>query len=220
LFRFTRDCVQFAEWAEQHGKVLVFAEDGMTLNYRDKGTPGAIESIDGSAVRLARFVLRTIGAQQVQDPRPGRAPGSQADRPLGYQGGPHPSGKGKGLDTDPEGRELLYGMASRLLDGWSFVRIAAWLNESGALTNMDRARVAKGQEAKRRPWTVSTVIYALTSPRTHGLKMHKRETVLDGDGDTRCWGSAPVGSVEPALPNSSLVATARSGVTTAVDKLR
>jgi site-specific DNA recombinase len=157
LFRFTRDCVQFAEWAEQHGKVLVFAEDGMTLNYRDNGTPGSIESIDGSAVRLPRFVLRTIGAEQVQDPCPGRVPG-----------------------TDPEGRELLYGMASRLLDGWSFVRIAAWLNESGALTNMDRARVANGQEAKRRPWTVSTVIDALTSPRTHGLKMHKRETVLSG----------------------------------------
>ena len=41
----------------------------------------------------------------------------------------HPSGKGKGLDTDPEGEDLLYGMATRLLDGWSFIRIAAWLND-------------------------------------------------------------------------------------------
>jgi site-specific DNA recombinase len=93
--------------------------------------------------------------------------------------------QGQGPRYRPEGRELLYGMASRLLDGWSFVRIAAWLNESGALTKVDRARVAKGQEAKRRPWTVSTAIDALTSPRTHGLKMHKRETVLDGRVDLR-----------------------------------
>jgi hypothetical protein len=74
-------------------------------------------------------------------------------------------------------------MAEKLLDGWSFIRIAAWLNDSGALTNMDRARVAKGQEPKRRPWTVSTVIDALTSPRTQGLKMHKGETVLEGNGE-------------------------------------
>jgi site-specific DNA recombinase len=103
--------------------------------------------------------------------------------PLGFKVVDHPSGKGKGLETDPEGKELLYGMATRLLDGWSFIRIAAWLNESGALTNMDRARVAKGEEPKRRPWTVSTVIDALTSPRTQGIKMHLKTTVLDGDGE-------------------------------------
>ena len=103
--------------------------------------------------------------------------------PLGFKVVDHPSGKGRGSATDPEGKELLHGMATRLLDGWSFIRIAAWLNDEGALTNMDRARVAKGQEPKRRPWTVSTVTDALTSPRTQGLKMHKRTTVLDGNGE-------------------------------------
>jgi DNA invertase Pin-like site-specific DNA recombinase len=190
LFRSTRDCVQFAEWAEQHSKVLVFAEDGMTLNYRDKGTPGSIESMMAelfvylgsffAQLELNRFKTRALDGHRVL---------RQTDRwasgvpPLGFRVVPHPSGKGKGLDTDPEGKELLTGMAARLLDGWSFIRIAAWLNDSGALTNMDRARVAKGREAKGRPWTVSTVIEALTSPRTQGLKMHHKETVLDGDGE-------------------------------------
>ena len=60
-------------------------------------------------------------------------------------------------------------MAEKLLDGWSFIRIADWLNgpytdprctpkrhmagcqcrETGALTNMDRARKAKGHEPDR-----------------------------------------------------------------------
>lgn len=75
--------------------------------------------------------------------------------PLGFRVVDHPSGKGKGLDTDPQGKTLLHEMASRLLDGWSFIRIAAWLNETGPLTNMDRARAASGKEPKARPWTVN-----------------------------------------------------------------
>ncbi|MGO8939440.1 MAG: recombinase family protein [Mycobacterium sp.] len=189
LFRSTRDCVKFAEWAEERKKILVFAEDSMTLNYRDS-KPGSIEAMIANLfvylgsffaeLELNRFRSRALDGHRVL---------RQTDRwatgvpPLGFRVVPHPSGKGKGLDTDPEGRELLHGMASRLLDGWSFIRIAAWLNESGALTSMDRVRVAKGQEPQRKPWTVSTVIDALTSPRTQGLKLHKRETVLDENGE-------------------------------------
>jgi site-specific DNA recombinase len=190
LFRSTRDCIKFAEWAEAHSKMLVFAEDGLTLNYqgdRDRS------SIDGmmtelfvylgsffAQLELNRFKTRALDGHRVL---------RQTDRwasgvpPLGFKVVDHPSGKGKGLETDTEGKNLLYGMADRLLAGWSFVRIAAWLNDFGALTNMDRARVANGKEAKARPWTVSTVIDALTSPRTQGLKMHKDQTVLDSDGE-------------------------------------
>jgi hypothetical protein len=74
-------------------------------------------------------------------------------------------------------------MAKKLLAGWSFVRIAEWLNDTGALTQRDRARIAKGEEPKPRPWVVSVVIEALTSPRTQGIKAHKGVVVLDGDGE-------------------------------------
>ncbi len=190
LFRSTRDCVKFAEWAEQHSKTLVFAEDNLTLNYRDDRDKSSIDGMMAelfvylgsffAQLELNRFKTRALDGHRVL---------RQTDRwasgvpPLGFRVVSHPAGKGKGLDTDPEGKELLYGMAGKLLDGWSFIRIAAWLNDSGALSNMDRARVAKGQEPKARPWTVSTVIDALTSPRTQGLKMHRGDTVLDGDGE-------------------------------------
>jgi site-specific DNA recombinase len=190
LFRSTRDCVKFAEWAEQHSKMLVFAEDGLTLNYRGERDKSSIDGMMAelfvylgsffAQLELNRFKTRALDGHRVL---------RQTDRwasgvpPLGFKVVDHPSGKGKGLDTDQKGKKLLDGMATRLLDGWSFVRIAAWLNETGALTNMDRARVSKCEEPKRRPWTVSTVTEALTSPRTQGLKMHKRTTVLDGNGE-------------------------------------
>ena len=192
LFRSTRDCVRFAEWAEQNGKILVFAEDGMTLNYRDKCTVGRADAGElfvylGSffaQLELNRFKTRAKDSHRVLKGMDRWASGVP---PLGFKTVPHPSGKGRGLDTDPEGKELLQGMATRLMDGWSFIRIAAWLNESGALTNMDKARMAKGKEPYHNLWNVGTVIESLTSPRTQGLKMTKQgkrfTTVLDAQGE-------------------------------------
>lgn len=188
LFRSTRDCVKFAEWAEEHSKILVFAEDGLTLNYRERDKT----SVEGmmaelfvylgsffAQLELNRFKSRALDRQGVL---------RQTDRwshgmpPLGFRIVDHPSGKGKGLDTDPEGKELLTQMSRKLLDGWSFRRIADWLNETGAQSNRARAQAAKGKSKTWR-WTTATVMNALTSPRTQGLKMHKGDTVLDADGE-------------------------------------
>ena len=184
LFRSTRDCVKFAEWAEGHSKMLVFAEDGLTLNYRDDRDRGSIEGMMSelfvylgsffAQLELNRFKTRALDGHRVlrqTDRWPSGVP------PLGFKVVDHPSGKGKGLATDSEGKELLHGMARKLLDGWSFVRITAWLNETGAQTNKARA------SGRTSTWTMATVIDALTSPRTQGLKLHKGETVLDGDGE-------------------------------------
>jgi len=211
-FRSTRHCVDFARWAEERQKIVAFADDGLTLNYR----PGAAKGIDAMMAELfvylgsffAQLELNRFKTRALDSHRAIR----QMDRwasgvpPLGFKVVPHPSGKGKTLDTDEIGKALLTSMASRLLDGWSFIRIAAWLNEayadprcegehvdgcecrdSAALTNMDRARVASGKPAKARPWTVNTVIDGLTSPRTQGLKMTGTKkhslTVLDAEGE-------------------------------------
>lgn len=190
-FRSTRHCVDFAQWSEEHGKVVVFAEDGLKLDYR----PGAAKGIDAMMAELFVY-LGSFFAQLELNRFKTRAQDShrvlrQTDRwasgtpPLGFKVVDHPDGKGKGLETDSAGKELLYNMASRLLGGWSFVRIAEWLNETGALTNLDRARVARGEEPKHKPWTVSVVIDALTSSRTQGFKMTGKpaKTVLDGSGE-------------------------------------
>ncbi|MGU3586049.1 recombinase family protein [Rhodococcus sp. C26F] len=211
-FRSTRHCVDFAQWAEERQKIVAFADDGLTLDYR----PGVTKGIDSMMAELFVY-LGSFFAQLELNRFKSRAQDShralrQMDRwasgvpPLGFKVVEHPSGKGKGLATDEVGYRLLHSMARRLLDGWSFIRIAAWLNapyadqrctgthvpgcecrDSAALTNMDRARVAKGVPAKARPWTVNTVIEALTSPRTQGFKMtgrgKKAMVVLDSEGN-------------------------------------
>lgn len=192
-FRSTRHCVDFARWAEERHKVVAFADDGLTLNYR----PGATKGVDAMMAELFVY-LGSFFAQLELNRFKTRAQDAhrairQMDRwasgvpPLGFKVVDHPSGKGKGLDTDDEGKALLEQMAAKLLEGWSFIRIAAWCNEQGHLTNMDRARVAKGNSAKAKPWTVNTVIDALTSPKTQGFKMTGRGkhamTVLDAEGE-------------------------------------
>jgi site-specific DNA recombinase len=188
LFRSTRDCVKFAEWAEQNRKILVFAEDGLTLNYRDRDKT----SVEGMMAELFVY-LGSFFAQLELNRFKSRANDRlsvlrQTDRwshgmpPLGFKVVDHPSGKGKGLDTDQEGKELLHQMAAKLLGGWSFRRIADWLNETGAQSNRSRARAAKGKDSQAK-WTVPNVQAALTLPRTQGLKMHKGTTVLDAKGE-------------------------------------
>ncbi|MEE3852769.1 recombinase family protein [Gordonia sp. LSe1-13] len=211
-FRSTRHCVDFAQWAEERGKVVAFADDGLTLDYR----PGVDKGIDAMMAELFVY-LGSFFAQLELNRFKTRAQDShralrQMDRwasgvpPLGFKVVDHPSGKGKGLATDEVGKALLQSMASRLLEGWSFIRIAAWLNDpfddprcgrkhvagcecrnTAALTNMDRSRVAKGKPAAGRPWTVNTVIDGLTSPRTQGFKMTGRNKqarmVLDDEGE-------------------------------------
>lgn len=187
MFRSTRDCVKFAEWAEQHQKVLVFAEDSMTLNYRDKSD--SLESMMSelfiyigsffAQLELNRFRSRARDGHRIIRSTDRWASGVP---PLGFKIVDHPSGKGRGLATDSEGRDLLYQMAGKLLDGWSFSRIAEWLNDTGARTNRDRALIDKGQMPRSKPWTTQTVQNILSSPRTQGLRMHNKVTMLDAAG--------------------------------------
>ncbi|OBJ41315.1 integrase [Mycolicibacterium mucogenicum] len=191
-FRSTKHCVDFAQWAEENQKVVVFAEDGLKLDYR----PGATKGIDAmmaelfvylgsffAQLELNRFKTRAEDAHRVLRGMT-RWPGGTA--PLGYRVVDHPSGKGKGLEPDPEGKARLYEMAGLLLDGWSFTRIADYMNEKGYLTNKDRALVEQGKQPKGRGWSVTTVVGFLTSARTQGLKVtgsdYGGKMVLDDQG--------------------------------------
>jgi len=193
LFRSTRDCVKFAEWAEQHRKILVFAEDGLTLNYRNPDK-GSIEQMMAelfvylgsffAQLELNRFKSRAKDSHRVLRGMDRWASGVP---PLGFKVVDHPSGKGKGLATDPAGKAILEDMAAKLIDGWSFIRIAQHLNEKRVPTNLDKARMAKGKEPNPNPWNVGTVIESLTSERTQGIKMtkvgKKFVPVLDENGE-------------------------------------
>jgi hypothetical protein len=75
----------------------------------------------------------------------------------------------------------LRALAGKLLDGWSFIRIAKWLNETGAKTNKARAG------GKSATWTVATVMDAMTSPRNRRTtaKAARDGSTLPGRAATR-----------------------------------
>lgn len=188
-FRTTDDCHEFAKWIEANKKILVFAEDGQVLNYRDEAPE--LERMMSkffvtiaaffAQIELNRFKTRAKDAHRVI---------RQTDRwaagvaPLGFKTIDHPSGKGKTLDTDPDSKKLLHDMSKKLLDGWSLVRIAQWLNETGAKSNRAKARTANGKPSKiGTGWNTVMVAEALSSTRTQGLKTHHKKALMDADGN-------------------------------------
>ncbi len=66
--------------AEERKKILVFAEDSMTLNYRDS-KPGSIEAMIANLFVDLGFVFAELELEQVPVPCPRRR--SQADRSVG-----------------------------------------------------------------------------------------------------------------------------------------
>lgn len=185
IARSSADMAALVEWCREHGKQLVSATEPFDM------TDPFGEAMVTIIVALGQLEARTTKLR-VAD---AHAKLRQTDRwasgvpPLGYLPVPHPSGKGVGLAIDSEAKELLHAMAQKLVNGWSFTRIAQWCNDNGALTAMDRARVRSGQEPARAPWTVNNVIRVLTSPATQGFKVHARGTgkrvdpVLDSQGN-------------------------------------
>ncbi|AYF77157.1 recombinase family protein [Nocardia yunnanensis] len=192
MFRSTHDCVEFAKWCKEHRKILVFADDNLTLNYRDAGKLNSLDQMMtelfiyiGSffaQIELNRYRSRAEDFHRVLRTTDRWASGVP---PFGFQTVDHPSGKGKTLARDPYGYEWLYKIAEKLLAGWSWIRIAAWLNESKVLTNMDRAMIKNGKESKERPWNVGTVKLIMTSWSTQGYKTTDKgkKPHLDADGN-------------------------------------
>lgn len=183
-FRSTRHCVDLAAWCEKHRKVLVFAEDGLKLDYRD----GADKGIDGmmselfvylgsffAQLELNRFQTRAKDMHRTLRPTTRWASGAP---PFGYRTVPHPSGKGKGLEVDPEKKRLLHRMGQALLDGSSLRAI-----------NRDIAPDS---------WNTSNVKEALSSPRSMGWKTTNRgrTIVTDETGE-------PIRMADPIFDNDT-----------------
>ncbi|GAB2683970.1 recombinase family protein [Nocardia thraciensis] len=187
-FRSISDAVEVAKWCKDNGKMLVFAEDGLKLDYRPGTNSASFEGMMAELfiflgaffgqLELARFSSRAKDAHSVLRYTDRWASGVA---PLGFKTVDHPSGKGKALETDTEGKAILHKMAGKLLEGWSFSAIAIWLNESGICTSAQRERVRKHAELKvegkkvrgnaEMPWTVFTVKGALTGMNTQGYKV-------------------------------------------------
>jgi site-specific DNA recombinase len=111
--------------------------------------------------------------------------------PYGYRW-EHPDrerGKGNLLVDHDEARELRK-MASRVLEGWSALRIERDLNERGVQTK------------EGRPWHHSTVRAVLINPTIAGLRVHRREIAGPGSWkpilDRETWEQVRATIADPA----------------------
>ncbi|WP_435592024.1 recombinase family protein [Nocardia sp. bgisy118] len=205
-FRSTRHMLKVAEWCEEHKKILVFAEDGLVLNYMNPkpGIEGMLAELFvyiGSffaQLELNRFSTRTKDGHRII---------RQTDRwaygipRFGFKTAPHPSGKGRCIVQDPAAQQVLHDQIKpRLFAGDSLTSIISHLNKcphelrneecpgpcqgSAVLTSLERSRVESGKPRLRRePWTHSALLGILTSHGTQGIKVASDgNPVLTADG--------------------------------------
>jgi site-specific DNA recombinase len=170
-FRSTKDCVDFAQWTKDHKKILAFSGDGVVLDYLNPVGDSLDQMMSeffiyvGSffaAIELSRFKTRATDRLAVL---------TMTDRvshgvpPLGFRTVPHPSGKGKALERDPEGYALLHQIKDKLVhENWSLTAVVEWLNDSDHQTNRAKAS-GKGR------WSVTTLKRMLTSERLQGYRV-------------------------------------------------
>ncbi|WP_280365208.1 recombinase family protein [Nocardia wallacei] len=188
-FRDPRDSVNVTTWAEERKKVLVFADDGLVLDFRDDADPMARMMAEtfllmGSIFakwELKRFQSRAVDAHRVLRHTDRFAGGTP---PEGFTTAPHPSGKGRALVQDPVRQRMLHDCARLLLvERQSFNGIRKWLN-----THYETATDYHRAPEKKRggKWSAAQVIDMLTSPGTQGLKLSGRgrnsRVVLDENG--------------------------------------
>ncbi|SUE29617.1 phague integrase [Nocardia farcinica] len=170
-FRSTRHMVKLAEWCEQNRKMLVFAEDGLVLNYRNP--QAGLEHMMAelfvyigsffAQLELGRFKSRAEDSHRIlrfTERWPGGVP------PFGYTTVPAEDGKGRVLAVDPEAKAVLEEMANHLVeDGWSLLQIAKWLNDQGIKSNMGKVKTNGSG------WTPTSVRQVLSNLSTQGVKI-------------------------------------------------
>ena len=175
-FRSTSDCVEFARWTKENRKILAFSGDGVVLDYLHPAGDSLDQMMSeffiyvGSffaAIELNRFKTRAndrLAVLRLTDRVTHGVP------PMGYRTVPHPSGKGRALERDPEGYQILHEIYRKMvIEGFSLVAVVDWLNDTGVRTNRSRAINAK-QPGKDGKWHVSTLKRTLTSLRLQGYR--------------------------------------------------
>ncbi|MFD3748005.1 recombinase family protein [Nocardia sp. NPDC058633] len=214
-FRSTRDCVDFAKFIEENKKVLAFSGDGMVLNYRDQASTTFESQMAEFFIYIGSFFAQIELNRFKSRAQDRMSQLKMTDRvshgvaPFGYRTVPHPSGKGKALERDPQSHDVLHAMKSRLLeDHWSLTKLCVWLNDEGTKTAVARSR---GSGA----WSVTTVRRVLSSLRTQGLKVSRQggaeHPVLDAQGNVIRMAEPTFSDEDWQRIQSVLAAKAQSG---------
>jgi hypothetical protein len=100
--------------------------------------------------------------------------------PFGYKTSHDNEGRATGLVIDPERAPWAQGMVTKRLEGWSFQKIADWLNENG-ITGLKGAS-----------WLGTSVAKFLGARHLIGQAVHQGRTVTDASGE-------PIQFAEPLI---------------------
>ncbi len=121
-FRSTVDCVKFGQWMKKHKKILVFADDGLTLNYLNPKSQ--LEEMMAelflyigaffAQLEVNQFKDRAVSAHATLRLTPRFAGGTPRD---GYKNVPAPDGEGSVLVIDEIRQLVMYQAARWFLKG-------------------------------------------------------------------------------------------------------
>ncbi|MFJ9448603.1 recombinase family protein [Kitasatospora sp. NPDC101235] len=185
-FRSAKDCADMAHWAEENHKVLVFTDDGITLDYRE-----GRESSFGNELAKTFLMLASIFAEMELKRIKARVTAAhkhlrKTDRwaggqpPYGYRIVDRPGG-GRTLEPDPVTSEAVRYMGKLLLEGQSQWMIATALEAAGfdtpathAYKNQGDTYTSKRKTPPSNHWNPTSVGKILRSPATMGLKLTGR----------------------------------------------
>ncbi|MFI2607749.1 recombinase family protein [Kitasatospora sp. NPDC018619] len=181
-FRSIFDCVDVAKWAKANGKILVFTDDSIKLDYRpghenDMGNQMAeiflILASLFAAMELNRIKQRMKGAHTYLR-KTNRWAGGQP--PYGFKIVPREGG-GKTLAIDEYSAGAVRLMGKLLLEGKSLWEIAAALDVAGFLTPANYVLQQQGENSRSKRkikpeqnWNPTSIGKILRAPATMGLK--------------------------------------------------
>lgn len=167
LFRSMKDASDLAHWCEQQSKILVLAEDGLSLDFR--------ESTDEFTRMMSKMILSVLamGAEmELKSIRRRMRESHEALRgkdrwagglpPYGYQIVDHPEA-GKTLAVDLKKATALRTAAAMAIAGQSSGQIADRLNSEGF-----------PPPAQAAEWSQSNILRVLRNPACNGVKMQGR----------------------------------------------
>ncbi|MFD0633154.1 recombinase family protein [Catenulispora yoronensis] len=190
IIRSPADLTDMIRWCEEHGKNLVFVDDGFDLT-----TPIGKAMAYIAAVFAEMEVQRTserVKAAQKELRTSVRWGGGRP--PFGFMTAPAPDGKGRILVQDPSAVLVIRELGRQVMNSASRYYCANEFNDRGILTPTDHARDRKRAEVEAgggtytgalpqgEQWSAATVNQVLTNPATQGIKMHDGKPVVGEDG--------------------------------------
>ena len=183
-FRSAKHCADLTEWAESNRKILIFADDGLMLDFRSVDD----KSFNTMMAKMFVFLASLFAEMELKRMRDRRTEAHKKAREGRYwPGGPAPYGyvavKAEDgrmvLEVQEDHRAVVHRVVSMVIGGASVSEVARHLNDSGVPTS--RARAANEDTSKE--WSSSVLMRMLRRRSLLGVKEHGGRIQRDADGN-------------------------------------